>query len=375
MDWWEGVEVMTGNVGGNQSGMRTMVRSLPVTLPQVDPEFVPADIPGIRKAAILMMALGDDLAKVMFREMGQKQLERVTHEIMRLGDVPAALLEQVLTEFFGLLETKQYTVRGGSSYALRLLTEAFGDKRAQELLGQVRDREEAGAADLAMLQEMDPQQLSRFLENEHPQTVALVLAHLEPQQGSALLMALKPELRVDAVQRLAEIRQFSPEMAQKVALVLARRIDSLGSSGRRSYEGFRSVADLLNRLDAGVSKDILENIERNEPKLAIGIRDLMFTFDDLLTVPQQGVREIVSAVDKRTLATALKGARENLKAHLFKAMSSRAMEMLRDDMESMGRVRGKDVVKAQQDMLAVARSLEAQGRIVLRLEAESELAV
>jgi len=366
---------MSGNVGGTQSGMRTVVRSVPVTLPQVDPEFVPAAIPGVRKAAILMMALGDDLAKVMFREMGQKQLERVTHEIMRLGDVPAALLEQVLTEFFGLLETKQYTVRGGSHYALRLLTEAFGDKRAQEVLGQVRDREEAGAADLAMLQEMDPQQLSKFLENEHPQTVALVLAHLEPQQGSALLMALKPEVRVDAVQRLAEIRQFSPEMAQKVALVLARRIDSLGSSGRRSYEGFRSVADLLNRLDASVSKDILENIERNEPKLAIGIRDLMFTFDDLLTVPQQGIREIVSAVDKRTLATALKGARENLKAHLFKAMSSRAMEMLRDDMESMGPVRGKDVVKAQQDMLAVARSLEAQGRIVLRLEAESELAV
>jgi len=346
----------------------------PLLLP-VDAEFVPANLPGIRKAAILMIALGDDLAKTMFRELGQKQLERVTHEITRLGNVPAEVLAQVLTEFYGLLETQQYMVRGGTEYALKLLTEAFGDERAQELLGQVKQMQERSTGDLAMLQEMDPQQLSKFLENEHPQTVALVLAHLEPQKGSVLLMALKPELRVEAIRRLAEMRQFSPEMAQKVALVLSRRIDSLGTSGRKSYAGFRSVADLLNHLDGSASKAILEDIEKNEPKVAIGIRDLMFTFDDLLTVPQASVREIVGAVDKKVLATALKGAKENLRAHLFKAMSSRAMEMLRDDMEAMGPVRGKDVTKAQQEMLAVARSLEAEGRIVLRMEAESELAV
>jgi flagellar motor switch protein FliG len=337
--------------------------------------FVPSALPGIRKAAILMIALGDDLAKVMFRGLGQKELERLTNEITRMGQVPADLLTQVLMEFYGLLETQQYMVSGGEKYALRLLTEAFGDTRADELLTQVRQLQERGEGDLTMLQEMDPQQLSKFLENEHPQTVALVLAHLEPQKGSILLMALKPELRVQAVQRLAEMRQFSPEMAQKVALVLARRIDSLGTSGRRSYAGFRSVADMLNRLDSGVSKTILEDIEKNEPKLAIGIRDLMFTFEDLLTVPQTGIREIVGAIDKRILATALKGAKENLRAHLFKAMSSRAMEMLRDDMEAMGPVRGRDVTKAQQEMLAVARTLEADGKIVLRMEAESELAV
>jgi flagellar motor switch protein FliG len=338
-------------------------------------EFAPADLPGLRKAAILMVALGDDLAKLMFRGLGQKQLERVTNEITQLGNVPAKLLAQVLTEFYGLLETQQYMVRGGEDYAARLLTEAFGDARAQELLAQVQHVQERTVGDLATLQEMDPQQLSKFLENEHPQTVALVLAHLEPQKGSVLLMALKPELRVDAVRRLAEMRQFSPEMAQKVALVLARRIDSLGSSGRRSYAGFRSVADMLNRLDSGASKAILEDIEKNEPKLAIGIRDLMFTFEDLLTVPQTSIREIVGAIDKRVLATALKGAKENLRAHLFKAMSSRAMEMLRDDMEAMGPVRSRDVTKAQQEMLATARALEADGRIMLRMEVEGELAV
>ena len=171
------------------------------------------------------------------------------------------------------------------------------------------------------------------------------------------------------------MRQFSPEMAEKVALVLARRLDALGSSGRRSYAGFRSVAELLNRLEGPASKTILEDIERNEPKIAIGIRDLMFTFEDLLTAPQQSVREIVGAVDKRVMALALKGAKENLRAHMFKAMSSRAMEMLRDDMEAMGPVRSKDVAKAQQEMLAVARTLEADGKIILRMEGEGELAV
>jgi len=359
------------------SGMSDAIErrgATPLMLP-VDANFVPADLPGIRKAAILMMAVGDELAKCLFRELDQKQLERVTFEITQLGNVRAELLGQVLMEFYGLLETQQYMVRGGREYALRLLTEAFGEARALELLGQVRTIQDRSVGDLAILQQMDPQQLSKFLENEHPQTVALVLAHLEPQKGSMLLMTLKPELRVETVQRLAEMRQFSPEMAQKVALVLARRMDSLGSSGRRSYAGFRSVAELLNRLDGTASKAILEDIEKNEPKLAIGIRDLMFTFEDLLTVPQQSVREIVGAVDKRVMAMALKGAKENLRAHLFKAMSSRAMDMLRDDMESMGPVRSKDVAKAQQEMLAVARNLEIEGRIMLRMEVEGELAV
>ena len=365
---------MTKELNAPKKEVGKPAASQPVLLPE-KAQFAPADLPGLRKAAILMIALGDELAKTMFRQLGQNQLERVTNEITQLGSVGAEVLTQVLMEFYGLLETQQYMVRGGPDYALRLLTEAFGDKRAQELLVQVKTLQERNTGDLAMLQEMDPQQLSKFLENEHPQTVALVLAHLEPQKGSVLLMALRPELRVEAVQRLAEMRQFSPEMAQKVALVLSRRLDSLGSSGRRSYAGFRSVADLLNRLEGPASKSILEDIEKNEPKVAIGIRDLMFTFEDLLTVPQASVREIVGTVDKRVLAIALKGAKENLRAHLFQAMSSRAMEMLREDMEAMGPVRSREVSKAQQELLAIARNLEAEGKVMLRMEVEGEFAV
>ena len=332
-------------------------------------------LPGLRKAAILMVAVGDDLAKLFFQKLPLSDVQQVTDEIARLGEVPQGQLTQVLTEFYGLLESEQYMVRGGPDYANRLLTQAFGQQRAEEMLAEVQGMREKTHGDLAMLQKMDPHQLSKFLENEHPQTVALVLAHLDPKRGSVLLMHLEPKLRVEAVRRLAEMRQFSPEMAQKVGVILHRRLDSMGSAGRKSYAGFKAVADMLNRLDMVSSKTILEEIEREEPKLAINIRNLMFTFEDLMTVSETSVRELVAAVDNRVLALSLKGAKENLKAHLFKAMSTRAVEMLKDDMEGMGPVRTKEVARAQQEMLVLAHQMEAEGRITLKLEADDELAI
>jgi flagellar motor switch protein FliG len=228
---------------------------------------------------------------------------------------------------------------------------------------------------MAMLQNMDAQHLSKFLENEHSQTVALVLAHLDAKRGSTVLMNLQGAMRVDVVRRLAEMRQFSPEMAQTVAMALHKRMEKMGSSGRKSYSGFKAVAELLNRLDQGESRGILEEIEQNEPKVAIGIRELMFVFEDLCTVPAESIREFVSAADKKTLAVALKGGKDNVKAHLFKAMSSRAVEMLKEDMEVMGPVRMRDVNAAQQELLALARQLESEGRMILKMEVEDDLAV
>jgi flagellar motor switch protein FliG len=332
-------------------------------------------VSGLRKAAILMVAVGDELAKLFFQKLSSSDVQQITDEISRLREVPQAQLTQVLIEFYGLLETEQYSFRGGPEYARRLLAQAFGEERAEEMLVDVEGMREKTHGDLSMLQKMDPQQLSKFLENEHPQTVALVLAHLDGKKGSTLLMLLDPAQRVETVRRLAEMRQFSPEMAQKVGVILHKRMDAMGSTGRRSYAGFKSVADMLNRLDMISSKTILEELEKEQPKLATGIRNLMFTFEDLLTVPEAGVREIVAAVDKRVLAVALKGAKENLKAHLLKAMSSRAIEMLKDDMDAMGPVRTKEVARAQQEMLTLAHALEVEGKITLKMEADDELAV
>ncbi len=338
-------------------------------------DFSSTGLPGLRKAAILMVAVGDELAKLFFQSLSNTDVRQVTDEITRLGEVPKSQLTQVLMEFYGLLESEQYMVRGGLEYASRMLTQAFGPERAAEMLLEVQGMRERTHGDLAMLQRMDPHQLSKFLENEHPQTVALVLAHLDPKRGSTLLMHLDAGLRVETVRRLAEMRQFSPEMAQKVGVILHQRMDAMGSNGRRSYAGFKAVADMLNRLDMVQSKTILEEIEKQEPKLAIGIRNLMFTFEDLLTVSEASIRELVAAADKRTLALSLKGARENLKAHLFKAMSTRAVEMLKDDMEAMGPVRTKEVARAQQELLVLAHTLEAEGKITLKLEADDELAI
>jgi flagellar motor switch protein FliG len=360
------------------AGMQMRVPETPRQNPLLLPAaagFEPAEMSGLRKAAILMVALGDELAKTLFQSLSETDVRRVTEEITRLGEVPAAQLTQVLTEFYGLLETQQYMVRGGADYALRLLTEAFGSAKAEEMLAQVKKIRERSTGDMAIVQRMDAVHLSKFLENEHSQTVALVLAHLDAKQGSTVLMNLKGPMRVDVVRRLAEMRQFSPEMAKTVALTLHKRMEKMGSSGRKSYSGFKAVAELLNRLDQVESKGILEEIEVTEPQTAIGIRNLMFTFEDLLTVPPESIREFVSAADKKTLALALKGSRENLKAHLFKAMSSRAVEMLREDMEVMGPVRMRDVGHAQQELLVMARQLESEGRMMLKMEVDDELAV
>ncbi len=355
------------------SGMESM-REHPLLLtPQAG--FQPAEIPGLRKAAILMVAIGDELAKTLFLSLSEKDVRRVTEEITRLGDIPAAQLTEVLTEFYGLLETQQYMVRGGPDYALKLLTEAFGQTRAEELLLQVKKIRERTNGDMAILQNLDAQHLSKFLENEHSQTIALVLAHMDAKRGSLVLMNLQGAMRVDVVRRLAQMRQFSPEMAQTVAMALHKRMEKMGSSGRKSYSGFKAVAELLNRLDQTESKVILEEIEQNEPKVAIGIRELIFTFEDLLTVPAESIREFVGAADKKVLAMALKGGKENVKAHLFKAMSSRAIEMLKEDMEVMGPVRMRDVGAAQQELLTLARQLESEGRMILKMEVEDDFAI
>lgn len=325
---------------------------------------------GPRRAAILLMALGEASAKPILRDLKPKELERVTEEIARVGDVSPEEQAEVVLSFYELQQTQQYVLHGGPEHAHRLLTEAVGRQRAEDLLREVGGAENRVQADLAELQKMDPAQLSKFLEGEHPQTVALVLAHLNPKRGSIVLMQLREPLRVEAIRRLAEMRQFSPEMAQKVATILYKRIHALGSHGRQNYAGFRAVADLLNRLDGTASRSILEQIEGNEPGLAVNIRNLMFTFEDLLTVQPNSIRELVGAADKRTLALALKSADENLQAHLFRAMSSRAAEMLQEDMEAMGPVRGKDIAQAQQDLLGLARKLESEGKMVLKVEVE-----
>lgn len=330
---------------------------------------------GVRKAAILVIALGDELARKVFQNLSEADVQRLTEELADLKSIPPEVSLQVLEEFSELLETQQYMIHGGLDYATKLLVDSFGKQRAEDLLVLVKRAQEASHGNLAMLQKVDPQQLGKFLETEHPQTIALVLAHLDPKRASLVLDTLSDEQKVHSILRLAEMREFSPEMAQKVAMILHRRLENVGDSSRKAYSGFKAVADLLNRLNAEGAKKILEQVEESKPELALNIRNLMFTFEDLVTVPSASIREIVSGVDKRQIALALRGAREDLRAHLFKSMSSRAVEMLKEDMEVLGPVRSREVASAQQEILNVARRLEAEGKIILKIDQGDDLMV
>ena len=332
-----------------------------------------AGLSGMRKAAILMVAVGEELAGEILRALPESDVQGLTEELADLRGISPELSSEVLEEFWQLLETNGFVMQGGLDYASRLLIETFGKERADDLLALVRRSQEAAQGNLAKLQRTDPAQLGKMLDSEHPQTIALVLAHLDPKRASMVLDNLSEEHKVVSIQRLAEMRQFSHEMAQKVAHILHRRLESVADNSRKSYSGFKAVADLLNRLNADESKKILETIEDGQPELALSIRNLMFTFEDLVAVPPASIREIVSGVDKRQLAMALRGANDELRAQIFKSMSSRAVEMLKEDMEVLGPVRSKEVAQAQQEILTYARRLETEGKVVLKLESGDEM--
>jgi flagellar motor switch protein FliG len=339
----------------------------------MSPPVAKVPLSGAKKAAILLTVLGEDSAATVFRNLDENELQRVADEVAGLGTVPVELSLQVFEEYQQITQAQEFLVQGGHDLARRLMVKAFGEADADSMMLKLTKARELNP--LESLQRADPTKLARFLEAEHPQTIALILGQLGDRQASALLMSLPNEIRSEAVKRLANLRRFSPEMAEKVSYVLAQRLKAVGEQGKRAYSGFQSAADIMNCIDTTVAQEILVDIENEEPTLAISIRDLMFTFDDLLQVGEAQIRELTGAIDKKILATALKGTNEQLKNHFFRTMSSRAIEMLKEDIEALGPVRSKDVIKAQSDIVATARQLESEGKIVLKGEANDEYVV
>lgn len=333
-----------------------------------------AGMTGPRKAAILLTLLGEEAAAAIIKNLSEEDQHRVAEEVCRLGPVPVEVNLSVCEEYRRITTGgMEDLTHGGQRLARRFLVKAFGEAEADEILQKLSKSRELNPREA--LQRADPQKLARFLESELPQTIALVLGQLGDRQASALLMSLPREARAKAVKRLANLRRFSPEMAQKVSLILSQKMKSIGEQGKRKYSGFQSVAAIMNCIDTSVAQEILETIENDEPKLANGIRDLMFTFNDLLLVGDMHVRELSGAIDKRVLATALKGTTEEMKACFYRTMSTRAVEMLKEDIETMGPVRSKDVLKAQNEIVAIARQLEGEGKIVLKGESKDEYLV
>jgi flagellar motor switch protein FliG len=333
----------------------------PVPVKKPDPDL----IPGPRKAAMLLISLGDQASAKVLSHMSEDEVQRVTKEVARVKSVSSVELESVLEEFHNLMLATDYVVSGGLDYARKMLVAAFGQDGALRLLDKL-PKDLGKSASFRALQKVDSKQLARFLQSEHPQTIALILSHLDSSKSAALLMSLPDEMQSDVSLRMAAIDQIAPEIIAKIAGVIEEKLRGLGDFSRESHGGVRAVAEMFNRLDSGMSEQLLGNIEQRDPNTAGTIRHLMFVFEDFLSVDQNGIKEVLSRVDRKILTIALKGTSEALKTHFMTSMSQRGSEMLKEDMEAAGPVRIKDVEAAQKQIIAKVKELQAEGVVSLK---------
>jgi len=332
----------------------------------VNAQVSPEPLSGLQKAAILLVTLGDQVSAEIVRHLEEDEVQKVSHEVARVGSISNEQAEFVLQEFFDMSVAHDYVLKGGLEYARKLLVGAFGPEAATRLLDRLVKALGNVFASFDALQKADPQQLARFIHSEHPQMVALILSHLNPSQAAALLISLPLEMRADVAFRMARLDRISPEIISRVAAIIGQKLNALGEVSRESYGGVRAVSEMFNRMDSALSKEILSSIEQRDSTLVESIRQLMFVFEDMALIDESGIKEVLSRVDRKLLTIALKGTSEELKRHFTECMSQRGAEILREDMDALGPIKIKDVAAAQQQIIALVRQLESEGVVSLK---------
>jgi flagellar motor switch protein FliG len=323
-------------------------------------------MPGLRKAAIFIVVMGDEVGGQILSHLDEDEAAELTREIARMPHVTPELAEAVLEEGYQMSVAHRYVIKGGVDYARKILLNAFGPDTALKLYDRLVKALGSDAASFDALQKADPQQLAKFIHKEHPQTIALILSHLNPSQGAALLASLPAEMRADVSVRMAHLDRIAPEILARIAGIIGQKIRALGEFSRESYGGVKAVAELFNRLDSGMSKEILEAMEETDGPLVETVRHLMFVFEDLLLLDLGGLKEVLARVDRKLLTVALKGTSEQLRQRFLECMSQRGAEMLKEDMDALGPVKIKEVEMAQQQIIAIVRQLEAEGTVSLK---------
>ncbi len=324
------------------------------------------ELTGLRKAAIAMLVLGEDVGSDILRNLEEEEVYVIGREIARMPSVTSEIAESVLEQLHQMSLAHDYVLKGGIEYARKILINAFGPEHARGMLDRLMKALGADSANFDALQKADPQQLAKFIHSEHPQTIALILSHLNPSQAAALLTSLPAGMRSDVALRMGNLDQISPDIIARIANIIGLKLKSLGETNRESYGGVRAVAEMFNRLDSKSSREILDNIEGDAPELVETVRQLMFVFEDLLQLDQTAIKEILTRVDKKVLTIALKGTSEQLRTHFLQCMSQRGAEMLKEDLDVMGPVKIKEVEGGQQQIIAVLRQLESEGVISLK---------
>ena len=330
-------------------------------------------INGLQKAAILLIALGPEKSASVFKHLKEDEIEELTLEIANTRSVTPQLKEDVINEFYQICLAQQYIAEGGISYAKELLEKSFGSDKARDVIGKLTSSLQVKPFEF--VRKTDASQLLSFIQDEHPQTIALILSYLAPNQASMIISALPPDRQADVAKRIAIMDRTSPDVIKEVERVLESKLASLVNQDYTIIGGVDSVVEILNAVDRGTEKHIMETLEIEEPELADEIRKKMFVFEDILLLDDRSIQRVLREVDNNDLAIALKSANEQVQTAIFNNMSKRLAVMIKEDMEFMGPVRMKDVEEAQQKIVNIIRKLEDSSEIVISRGGGDEIIV
>ena len=328
---------------------------------------------GVQKAAILLITLGPEKAASIFKHLKEEEIEELTLEIANTRSVSAQTKEDILNEFYQVCLAQQYIAEGGIGYAKELLEKALGEDKAQNVIAKLTASLQVRPFEF--VRKTEPSQLLNFIQDEHPQTIAMILSYLPSSQASMVIGALPPEKQADVAKRIAKMDRTSPDVIKEVERVLERKLASLVNQDYTIVGGVDAIVDILNSVDRGTEKHIMESLEIEEPELADEIRKKMFVFEDILLLDDRAIQRVLRDVDNNDLAIALKSANEQVQSAIFNNMSKRLAVMIKEDMEFMGPVRMKDVEEAQQKIVNIIRKLEDAGEIVISRGGGDEIIV
>ena len=332
-----------------------------------------SNLDGIEKSAILLIALGPEKSSKIFKHLKEDEIEQLTLEIANTGSISPQLKEDVLKEFYEVCLAQQYIAEGGIAYAKELLEKALGEEKAKDVIGKLTASLQVRPFEF--IRKTDPSQLLNFIQDEHPQTIALILSYLPSGQSAQVMSALPPEKQADVAKRVATMDRTSPDIIKEVENVLERKLASLVNQDYTIVGGVDAIVEILNAVDRGTERHILETLEIEEPELADEIRRKMFVFEDILSLDDKSIQRVLRDVDNNDLAIALKNANEEVQNVIFNNLSKRLAAMIKEDMDYMGPVRLKDVEEAQQKIVNIVRKLEDSSEIVISRGGGDEIIV
>ena len=328
---------------------------------------------GLQKSAILLIALGPEKSASIFKHLKEEEIEELTLEIANTRSITPQIKESVIEEFYQVCLAQQYIAEGGIGYAKELLEKALGAEKAMSVIGKLTASLQVKPFEF--VRKTDASQLLNFIQDEHPQTIALILSYLSPLQASMIISALPPERQADVAKRVAMMDRTSPDIIKEVEKILESKLANLVNQDYTIIGGVDAVVEILNAVDRGTEKHIMETLEIEEPELADEIRKKMFVFEDILLLDDRSIQRVLRDVDNNDLAIALKGSNENVQAAIFNNLSKRLAAMIKEDMEYMGPVRMKDVEEAQQKIVNIIRKLEDSAEIVISRGGGDEIVV